>query len=341
MEEVSGTNGNAAQRQYNVAIGDNRISVTIPFFWLKGIIATGVYFVFLWILIEDASPNLLSLSFAIPFLIFTAIWAWYVSRQKIVTVFDAFDKKVYRRNMLYCMKEIDFTDIAEIIPIRVTGMGTNLVHYKIALRENRLGKGLDLTDGYKDTHPALEYFSETALPAIQNMLAGAGAPASGAENKVSLDDIRFFAKDGPRYTRTRTGRTVFIIVAGIAVAVLGIARSEPFLSIAGVVCVLLSLLVVHTITIDTERKEFVFGRAFGKWKKTLPMERFSGMETIRTHTNGFYTGTTAKITFEDPPASYILGYSYLTRKLSLLVEECRAIIAAAGVPDRDEENTDS
>lgn len=311
-----------------VDISENAISVTIPFFWLKGVVATAIYVLLVGIIVLEGPGTFLTPSYLIAILVFTLVWVWYMARQRVVTVFDAFAKKVYRRNMLYCMKEVDFADIAEIARVHETGMGNDVYFYRIALKENRLGKGLALTDTYREDDAALAYFSGVALPAIENMLGKAVGAGAGGE-AVSLENVRSYVRVGERYVRTRRWSRVGILLAGIALVVIGIVNGGRGYGVIGGMAVVYSFIMIYTVILDTGSREIVVGRAFGLWKKVYPMARFAGIETVRSHTNGIYGGTTARVTFENPGASFPLAYYYFTGRLSVLVDETTAIIVSA------------
>lgn len=320
---------NTVAQHPNITVAENRVTVGTSLNWIKALIATGVYCVFIYCMIFDSNLSILSLSFLLVFLIPTAIWLWYVARQKIVTTFDGFEKRAYRRNMLYCMNEVDFVDIAEIVPISESGTGGSGLHFKIALKDNPLGKGLVISNSYRENHPEAEYFIDTALPAINAMLAEAQAGTAGLANEVSLDTPTCYTRSGSQFSFQRKLRTTAILVAGVLVLILGVAKGEWVFCAVGVALVLYSMFLVHTVILDTEKKTITFGRAFGKWKTVLPMERYAGIQVTRHHTNSIYTGTSATMEFDNPEKKMAVAYVYLTRRLSVLVAETKAIINAA------------
>lgn len=333
---MDATQQEAVLRHPNITIEANRVTVTSPFYWLKGIIAIGVYCVFMYALLDEGAARILSPGFAIAFLIATALMVWYVARQKTVAVFDGFEKRLYRRNMLYTMNEADFSDIAEVVSISESGTGGSGIHFKVAFKEDRLGKGLPVTQSYRESDEEFQYFVEFALPAINAMLAEAeGAGAERTAAAVSLDNPTFYTKEGARYVRRRWAPVLATIAVGAFVFVIGAAKGEAVLYGAGIVAMLFSLLIIHTITFDIERKTITFGRAFGKWNSVFSMDRYTGIQVTRTHTNSIYTGTTAAMLFENPEKTVDLARGYFTRKLSVLVEESKAIIAAATKNDQN------
>lgn len=109
----------------------------------------------------------------------------------------------------------------------------------------------------------------------------------------------------------------------------GVKRGDWVVTLIGIAAFLYTLLIINSVVIDASEKTISFGRAFGRWKKTYSLDRFVGIGVTRSHTNGFYTGTSADIEFTDPSATVRLAHSYFTGRLSTFVDETNAIINAA------------
>lgn len=312
----------------NIAMEDKRIAITMPFYWLRGIIATGIYGLFLFILIEDGFPlRHFSIGNLVVFLVTTAIWLWYVARQKTVTTFDAIDKKAYRRNPLYTMNEVDFADIAEITAVSESGTGGGGTYFKIALKKDRLGKGIRITDSYKETDLEMLRLTNTVLPAVAKMLEEAEGGGETAERKTGFpENPSCYRKVDAHYVFNRAGRAMCVVLVGLAILALGLYKGEWVLWAAGIAIALYSLVIIVAIDMDTAARTITLNRAFGLWKKSLPMKRFVAINITRSHTNGFYTGTTAAMEFAEPEQTADLAWAYFTKKLSVLVDESNAII---------------
>lgn len=106
----------------NVQVEDDRVTVTMPFSWLKGVLATAIYGVIFFAVVSDGFPiQTFTLPYVIVFGVSTLLWLWYISRQRAVVVFDGFESQAHRRNLFYALGSIDFTDIAEVASVSETG----------------------------------------------------------------------------------------------------------------------------------------------------------------------------------------------------------------------------
>lgn len=176
-------NQETTSRYPNVVVEENRVTIAMPFAWLGGIVATGIYLVLLYALVDDGFPfRRISLGYLIAFLIFTAAWLWYMAGRRVVTVFDAHDRRAHRRNLLYAMPSIDFADIAEITAVHAG----NTIFYKIALKTNKLGKGIRISASYQGTDLEHLRLAQKALPAIDAMLAAGNDSRAAAVNQAKL-----------------------------------------------------------------------------------------------------------------------------------------------------------
>lgn len=324
MEQTMNREAGPAYRK--VIVEENRVSLTVSLDWLRAGLATAAYAFILYALFDYGFPHRrFSLTSLVVFLAFSAAWLWYVARQKSVAVFDANDRKVHRRNLLYGLPDIDFSEIAEITAVGESGGGSGGTYFKIAFKADKLGKGVRITDNYRGTDLEFVHLTQKALPAITAMLEAdnAGAPDRSAG---LVENPSRYVKTGSQYVQKRWGRIGGAIAIGLVLLVYGFQKGAFGLCLGGAAVLLYSVFVVNVVVLDTAAKTITLAKAFGFWKSTYAMERFVGISVTRTHTNGLYSGTSADIEFANPAKTVQLAHVYFTKGLSVLVDESNAII---------------
>lgn len=312
----------------NMEINGDVVTMKTSLRLMKTLVATGIYGVILYALLEDGFPfRTFTLPYLIVFLIATAIWGWYVSRQKTTTTFVPGEKTVYRRNLIRTTHTLPFSEIAGLT--RVLDADGD-VFYKIALKKDPLGAGLRVTDNYRDGDAEYEFFKSKVLGTAEAMIeADAPEREDKANTPATLPETPLrYRKTGPLYERRVWKGPATAISLGAAVVLIGAQTGRGPLALLGVAVMLFSLVSLNYTALDTANRKIIIGRAFGFWKKSYAMERFVGINLKRSYTNGFYTGTSTNLEFADPHASVMMSHNFITRGLDVLVDETTAIITA-------------
>ena len=311
----------------NLEINGDVITMKTSLRLMKTLVATGVYGIILYALLEDGFPfRTFTLPYLIVFLVATLPWGWYVSRQKTTTSFVPGEKTVYRRNLLHTTHTLPFSEIAGLT--RVLDSSGD-VFFKIALKKDPLGAGLRVTDNYRDGDTEYEFFRTKALGAVEAMLESDAPSQQDEPAPATLPDTPLrYRKTGPVYERRVWKGVCGTVAFGLVVMAQGIRSGKAGWALFGIGIMLFSLVIINSIVLDTANRKILIGRAFGLWKKSYAMERFTGVNLKRSYTNGIYTGTTTSLEFADPHASVVMSHNFITSGLDVLVDETTAIITA-------------
>lgn len=327
----------------NMTVEDGRITIVNPLSIIQTLIAVAAYGGLLFVLVEDGFPfRRFTLPYLIAFLIFTAIFVLFLASRKTTTVFDAAERKVYRRNLLWSTAVLDFDDIAGVTAVAHSESGSSGEYYKISLKADPLGKGYRLTNLYSATDDEALYMRMAAMPALEKMFAGSAA--SGTEGSVEQavggrgdavpelpENPVFYRKNGGKYVRLYFYRVLPFLIIGAAVVGQGVSSGKIQTVGFGLILMAVTALFPFRLILDTEDKLIRIGRVYGLWEKKVPFEQYDGIQVVRQTTNGIYTGTHLEMQFADGKGDFSVGWAYFTKKLDPLLRETEAVILG-GVP---------
>lgn len=259
-----------------IEVRDGNVSATTPLPLMKALVATGIYGIVFYALLEDGFPfRHFALSYLIVFAVTTLIWGWYVLRLRITTTFDSHAKTASRRNLLFTVESIPFSDIADVTKVRESGEGA---YFKIAMKKDPLGAGRRLTGTYVDGEAEYEFFKEHALPAIEEMLDTA-RKESGEVAEEQLTELPenpvSYRKIGALYVRRMWWGVCAAVAVGLYIIISALRSGDSGVALIGVGAILFTLVLIHSITLDTENRKILMGRAFGYWNKSYDMARAS------------------------------------------------------------------
>lgn len=307
----------------NILVEDNRVTVTGTLPLMRVLIPFLLYVTAVLILLETG----LAEAAVVPCVLFavsTLLLAACLSEARVVTVFDGFEKTVHRRNLIRRMAGIPFPDIDRIALVDEAGAA----FYEIALKKNRLGKGVRLTRNYGNGDEEFLYLALRALPLVSAML---GYPDRDSDPRAAVENPVFYSRDGDKYILTMWRNQILDLVL-LAFAVFAFTWLDGWMKWAmlGMVCftVFAFFAMTSRVVIDSKEKTISFSGPCGISGATFSLERYAGISFAREHADGIYADTGAFVEFRDPPAKADLGWGVGTRKLSALVDETEAIIAA-------------
>ena len=347
-----------ARHARNVSIEGEQVAVTLPFDYFGGCIAIAAYVGVVALLVEAGFPHRLFTAGHIGFfLIVTLIWAWYMSRRRVVTTFDGRERRVTRRNLFGMEKTFDFADIGGVMSIDNSGGGS---YYSLKLANDVHGKGYLLTRTMNEASPERAFFQASVLPKIQEMLAagkqGASSVAPGRADAGSAsrgisgaryalpEQTRFFRRRGMVYTRSKALGSAIVMLLGAALIVAGFVAllGKGDSGVTGALVMLgLGLLFlwfgvnrIFKIELDAGEKKIHLCNWLGyRRKRSRDFADFSGFSTTRNYTNGIYTGTEMELCFSDGTVEPGLVHVFMTKKLTGLSDEIENIIYGALYPD--------
>ena len=110
-------------RHKNVTVHTDRVTVILPFTWVGALVATAVYALVLYALYEDGflrRPTVLA--YPITFAVATLLWLWYMAKRRIVRTFNAANRSVERKNILWREKMLRFDDVAAVSEVGYKGI---------------------------------------------------------------------------------------------------------------------------------------------------------------------------------------------------------------------------
>lgn len=312
----------------NVSVRDGRVVVVSQLRLFAAAASTLLYCLILYGLGEDGFPVRRSLTaYWVTFLVATPVWLWYLAQQKATTVFNAAERLVRRRNLLWPMKALPFDDVDGITEVGHEEGGATGSYFRIALKGNRYGKGHLLTKAYSGADPELLYLRAVAIPAIQRMIHPEGEPTAEPDRGVDPGNPRFYSKIGGKYVR-RFGRAiVFLLAAGGCIAALGLRDGNGWTVGLGASLAALSLMCTAKIGLDTDTRLVRVYMAFGLWEqRTAPFSDYVAVEATRNSGGGIYRSTRLEMRFEGKHRNVPLAMVYFTGSLAPLADETDAIV---------------
>jgi hypothetical protein len=326
----------------NVAVSDRQVTITKPFKIIPGVIATLIFGIFLYALVEDGFPlRHTRTPYLVVFVAATLIWLWYVARLKTTTVFDAESGTIRRKNLFGLGKTLRFDQVADVtLVVKDEGCWQG-EYFKLSPKNNRFGKGYILTKTYSDFDEELEHLRHGVVPELRRMLGvveeGTAATDAQPEERRKQTDTptlpeapRFFSKSGGVYSRRFWRQITFYSVLALGFIVWGLADKNYIAAGLGAVFLIAACCFPAKVSLDTDTNTVRLFLCFGFWQRhVIPFSQFVTIGSTRSSTNGIYNGTSLEMHFSGKTKNVTLARVYFTGGLDGLATEAETIVTAS------------
>lgn len=330
----------------NIHVSERQITITKPFKIIPGVIATLIFAIVLYALVEDGFPlRHVKTPYLVALVVSTLVWAWYVARLKTTTVFDADSRTIRRKNLFGLAKTLRFGEVADItLVIKDEGCWQG-EYFKISLKNNRFGKGYILTKTYSDFDDELEHLRHVVVPEIRTILdvAEEGIDTMNAQPEegrtqtgipVLPEAPRFFSKSGGVYSRRFWRQITFYSILALFFIIWGLADKNYIAAGLGAVFLIAASCMQSKVSLDSDTNMVRVFLCFGFWQKSvIPFSQFVSIGSTRSSTNGIYNGTSLDMHFSGQTKNVTLAKVYFTGSLDGLAMEAETIITASLAKD--------
>lgn len=307
----------------NIDVSERQITITKPFKIIPGVIATLIFAIILYALVEDGFPlRHIRTPYLIALVVSTLVWTWYVARLKTTTVFDADSRTICRKNLFGMGKTLRFDEVADITLVIKDEGSWQGEYFKISAKNNRFGKGYILTKTYSDFDDELEHLRHVVVLEIRTILGVVeeGVDTTNAQPEEGRTQTgipalpeapRFFSKSGAVYSRRFWRQIMFYVIVALGFLIWGLVDKNYFAAGVGAIFLIAACCMPAKVSLDTDTNMVRLFLCFGYWQRTvIPFDQFVSIGSTRNTTNGIYNGTSLDMHFSGKTKNVTLAKVY-------------------------------